>query len=315
MLSDRCRRDHDQYPGAFTLVELVVAITVGSMVLITMAGLFQSSTVGHMAATDRSDLEASGTQVIQVVRGHLRRAVRTLPVPAGAPWRAFRIERFGAIPAAWDSSTPPAAPTVIDAAAVHFFADINGDGNLEWIWIWVDPSPVVPAALDQDPQGDLSPRHPHLKIAAFQRYPPPPLHNTWATYGSPFFTMINNDRQRYDILASNLTPQQVMAVGGTTYFLRSGFSLRIPVPGQPGDDLAQITFSGWIDRDQNQLVTHYEPVHFARESVHLSTQRVASPSLRNVAFESAVLATVRDSCFSFNPSLPNVTGGSYLVQR
>jgi prepilin-type N-terminal cleavage/methylation domain-containing protein len=272
--------------GGFTLIEVITAITISSMVMVSLVAMFKLSVRGVTVVVDRTDLEMQGRGALETIQARL---IESVP---SAINNRYKFREFLNIPNAWDNNG--------FHGAFHFFADINGDGIFEWVWVWVDEG----GAADQ--KGDIYPRPPFLKMTAFQLYPTRP--DRWADYDHQFFkNYINNNPNCYYILASNLTRRRNWVISGTTVSLEQGFG------GNPGngDNWLDLKIGMSIDRDGGGY-SQGEPVTYLCQRVNMENHGNPVNNLPDPLYVTDNLAAVRDSAFPLPANSPK---GRALLER
>ena len=280
--------------SGFTLIELIVVITLSVFVIMSIVSILQMTVKSAIAVVDSSDMESQAGQAMHSARTLLKSAIRP-------PDARFVMQPFGNLPGGWNQ--PHQDNNLPYVGGIHFVADVDQDGQYEWVWIWVDPTGGA-----TDPQAEIRPRPPYLKATAFHRMPTSP--SMWATYGSAFYNLINDDKNAYIILASDLTSWGDKLMRGQWIRIRQGFGIEAVSSGY---QRADVIFSCWTDRNLSSLdanpLNDYdsgEPVVFLREQVFLANYvnpAPAAPMIPDPRYLSAIPSEVRDSCFPMNGNL------------
>lgn len=271
--------------GGFTLIEVITVITVSSFIVMSLVAMFKLCTRGVVMVVDRTDLEIQGRAALETIQARL------VDSQLSSTDNRFRIREFRNIPGAWTQNG--------FRGAFHFFADVTGDGVVEWVWVWVDPVGTA------DQKGDVYPRPPFLKMTAFRRYPTRP--DQWADYNDPFFSLVNNDPNCYYILASNLTLAGTYDIGGSNVTLDQGFGVDL----QAGNNYLDIKLGMSIDRDLRGI-SQGEPVVHLDQRVNLENHGNPVPTFPDPQYLSNAFAVVRDSAL---PHPLNNPMGRMLLDR
>jgi hypothetical protein len=166
-------------------MEVVTATLIG-MLVATGIGMGLKATLNTRAnINDCSEVVSHARETVDFLEALIRRASYAT---------GYRMRNF------LGSSTD------LQRRGICFFADLDDDRQLEWVWIWRDEVRRL--------NGDSWPywRRHAIKVAAFRRAPPPGFgQDNFGTHEADLlYAMINNDPRCHLVIASHASQFQIL---------------------------------------------------------------------------------------------------------
>lgn len=257
-----------------TLAEVIVAITVGAMILTAAAVVFMTILRSSRVLVDRGELLTNGERAMETIRGLIA-----------------RIEDRNTV------DTFSGSPVNRRPYGLHFLADLDGDGYREWVWIWADW---------QEVGTPTSPRLGRLKATAFRRFGGQGWRAARARFDSSFYTSVNSDTTFCVELAHQLAPPPP-----DPNTLNEPDSFRVQL--QAGGRQILVGMRLAVDRDRNGRIWQWSAFPWSPESfMELDSEFYLTDSSRGIPV-GAVNAPGTTSSFTCRntalPYLDRTSGG------